>query len=113
MTQEILTGQKKNKFKNITTPYDGYHGLNYYEEFGPGAFLYRARSEGLRDFGCSLSPQDAFYCKESHTKIKQGLPLGITLHGESVFGTASAGQSFGNFMLFCRCFLFSPFRRVR
>ena len=52
---------KKNKFKNITTPYDGYHGLNYYEEFGPGAFLYRARSEGLRDFGCSLSPQDAFY----------------------------------------------------
>ncbi len=52
---------KKNKFKNITEPYAGYHGLNYHEEFGPGAFLARARSEVLRDFGCGLSPQDAFY----------------------------------------------------
>ena len=52
---------KTNKFKNITTPYEGYNGLNYYEEFGPGAFLARARSEGLRDFGATLSPQNAFY----------------------------------------------------
>lgn len=52
---------KKNKFKNITSPYIGYHGLNYFDEFGPAAFLARARSEGLRDFGCILSPQDAFY----------------------------------------------------
>ncbi len=49
------------KFKNITSPYEGYNGLNYYEEFGPGAFLARARSEGLRDFGATLSPQNAFY----------------------------------------------------
>ena len=28
---------------------------------------------------------------------------------ESVFRTASAGQSFGSFMFFCRCFLFSLF----
>tara|TARA_A100001011_G_scaffold398704_1_gene504099 strand:- start:512 stop:1807 length:1296 start_codon:yes stop_codon:yes gene_type:complete len=49
------------KFKNITDPYEGYNGLNYYEEFGPAAFLMRARSEGLRDFGASLSPQNAFY----------------------------------------------------
>ena len=52
---------KTNKFENITSPYEGYHGLNYYDEFGPAAFLSRARSEGLRDFGCTLSPQDAFY----------------------------------------------------
>lgn len=49
------------KFSNITAPYSGYHNLNYHQEFGPGAFLARARSEGLRDFGASLSPQSAFY----------------------------------------------------
>ena len=50
-----------NKYKNITSPYEGYNQINYYEEFGPGAFLARARSEGLRDFGATLSPQNAFY----------------------------------------------------
>ena len=49
------------KFKNITTAYSGYNNLNYYEEYGPAAFLMRARSEGLRDFGAALSPQNAFY----------------------------------------------------
>jgi len=49
------------KFGNLTKSYEGYKDLNFYEEFGPGAFLSRARAEGLRDFGASLSPQNAFY----------------------------------------------------
>ena len=49
------------KFKNITESYSGYDNINYLEEFGPAAFLMRARSEGLRDFGSALSPQSAFY----------------------------------------------------
>ncbi len=49
------------KFKNITSSYPGYKDLNYFEEYGPASFLIRARSEGLRDFGASLSPQNAFY----------------------------------------------------
>ena len=49
------------KFKSLTEDYKGYNNLNFYEEFGPGAFLSRARAEGLRDFGASLSPQNAFY----------------------------------------------------
>ncbi len=52
---------KTKKYKNITTPYVGYNNLNYYQEYGPAAFLMRARSEGLRDFGAALSPQNAFY----------------------------------------------------
>ncbi|MBJ57066.1 MAG: O-acetylhomoserine aminocarboxypropyltransferase [Rickettsiales bacterium] len=52
---------KSKKFPNITEPYEGYNNINYLDEFGPAAFLSRARSEGLRDFGCTLSPQDAFY----------------------------------------------------
>ena len=52
---------KTSKFTNLTKPYLGYHNLNFYDEFGPGAFLSRARAEGLRDFGAALSPQNAFY----------------------------------------------------
>ena len=48
------------KFPTMTEPYDGYHGLSFSEEFGPGAFIARARAEGLRDFGCSISPMNAF-----------------------------------------------------
>ena len=49
------------KFPTLTEPYEGYHGLDFAEEFGPGAFVMRARAEGLRDFGACLSPGNAFY----------------------------------------------------
>ena len=49
------------KFPTLTEPYAGYHGLDFAEEFGPGAFIARARAEGLRDFGATMSPQTAFY----------------------------------------------------
>jgi len=49
------------KFPTMTEPYDGYHGLDFAEEFGPGAYIMRARMEGLRDFGAAMSPQTAFY----------------------------------------------------
>jgi O-acetylhomoserine (thiol)-lyase len=49
------------RFPTITEPYAGYHGIVFGEEFGPSAFIMRARSEGLRDFGACLSPANAFY----------------------------------------------------
>lgn len=54
------------KFPMFTEPSEGYHGLKFWEVFGePGpfgniAFIIRARVEGLRDYGCSLSPFNAF-----------------------------------------------------
>jgi O-acetylhomoserine (thiol)-lyase len=48
------------KFPTLTEPYEGYHGLDFAEEFGPAAFIMRARTEGLRDFGATLSPTNAF-----------------------------------------------------
>jgi O-acetylhomoserine (thiol)-lyase len=54
------------KFPVFTEPAPGYHGLNFYETFGPNspfgniAFIIRARVEGLRDLGPSLSPFNAF-----------------------------------------------------
>ena len=54
------------RFPAFTTPAPGYHGLNFWEVFGPKgsfgniAFIIRARVEGLRDFGPALSPFNAF-----------------------------------------------------
>ena len=54
------------KFPVFTEPAPGYHGLNFWETFGPKgpfgniAFIIRARVEGLRDFGPCLSPFNSF-----------------------------------------------------
>ncbi len=47
-------------FSTITEPCAGYHGISFSDEFGPAAFISRARAEGLRDFGACLSPANAF-----------------------------------------------------
>jgi O-acetylhomoserine (thiol)-lyase len=49
------------KFPTLSQPYAGYHGIVFAEEFGPQAFMMRARAEGLRDFGACLSPTNAFH----------------------------------------------------
>ncbi len=54
------------KFPQFTEPSEGYHGLIFWDVFGtPGpfgniAFIIRARVEGLRDYGNTLSPFNAF-----------------------------------------------------
>jgi O-acetylhomoserine (thiol)-lyase len=53
--------QASGKFPTLTQPYAGYHGIVFAEEFGPAAFIMRARAEGLRDFGACLSPTNAFH----------------------------------------------------
>src|SRR6185437_10306551 len=49
------------KFPTLSEPYAGYHGIDFAEEFGPQAFLMRARAEGMRDFGACMSPTNAFH----------------------------------------------------
>jgi O-acetylhomoserine (thiol)-lyase len=51
---------RSGKFPTLTKPYAGYHGIVFSEEFGPAAFIMRARAEGLRDFGACISPTNAF-----------------------------------------------------
>lgn len=54
------------KFPVFTEPSPGYHGMKFYEVFGPSspfgniAFIIRARVEGLRDLGPCLSPFNSF-----------------------------------------------------
>ena len=49
------------RFPTLCEPHDGFHGLTYTEEFGPAAFITRARREGLRDFGACMAPTTAFH----------------------------------------------------
>ncbi len=55
------------KFPVFTEPSPGYHGLKFWETFGPDgvtgtniAFILRARVEGLRDFGPCQNPFGSF-----------------------------------------------------
>ena len=49
------------KFPGLTTPDETYHGVVYTEKFGQGAaFITKATSQLMRDFGCIQSPQNAF-----------------------------------------------------
>jgi len=54
------------KFPQFSEPSEGYHGLVFSSVFGVGGpfgniqFIIRARVEGLRDFGPSLSPFNSF-----------------------------------------------------
>ena len=64
------------RFPELTQPYDGFHNMVFTEESTVGAFLLRARREGLRDFGACMSPHTAWL-------ILQGietLPLRMERH---------------------------------
>jgi O-acetylhomoserine (thiol)-lyase len=63
-------------FAELTAPYEGFHHMVFSEESTVGAFLLRARREGLRDFGACMSPHTAWL-------ILQGietLPLRMQRH---------------------------------
>ena len=67
------------KFPTMTEPYAGFHNMNFAQEFGPAAFITRARKEGARDFGACMSPTTAF-------QVLQGmetLPLRMQRHVEN------------------------------
>ena len=53
--------KKSGRFPTLAEPYDGFHAMRFDEESPQGAFLLRARREGLRDFGACMSPTTAFY----------------------------------------------------
>ena len=68
--------ERSGKFAELSAPYDGFHNMVFTEESTVGAFLLRARREGLRDFGACMSPHTAWL-------ILQGietLPLRMERH---------------------------------
>ena len=66
----------RERFPTLTTPYAGFHDMVFAEESTTGAFLLRARREGVRDFGACMAPMTAF-------QILQGietLPVRMARH---------------------------------
>ena len=50
------------KFPGLCTPDESYHGITYAKKFGRGgAYITKATAQLMRDFGCTQSPQSAFY----------------------------------------------------
>ena len=71
--------QASGRFPELSEAYDGFHGMVFSEESTVGAYLLRARREGLRDFGACISPHTAWL-------ILQGietLPLRMARHVEN------------------------------
>ena len=64
------------RFPTLTEPYEGYHGIDFAEAFGPQALLMRARAEGLRDFGACMNPTNAFHLLQG----VETLPLRMEKH---------------------------------
>lgn len=84
-----LDWEKSGKFPTLTEPYAGYHGLDFAEEYGPAAFIMRARAEGLRDFGACMSPANAFYLLQG----VETLPLRMVRHSQNALGVAEFLES--------------------
>jgi O-acetylhomoserine (thiol)-lyase len=72
----VFDWESSGLFPTLTEPYEGFHDLDFAEEFGPAAFITRARKEGARDFGACMSAMTSFL-------ILQGLetlPLRMQKH---------------------------------
>lgn len=49
-------GKNGKRFPHMVEPSDGYHGLRFWDTFGPITFIIRVRVEILRDLGSALNP---------------------------------------------------------
>lgn len=63
----VKTAEGKPKFPKLATPCGAYHGINFWEEFGPDgplkanmAFIFHARLSGMRDMGACQNPFGSF-----------------------------------------------------
>lgn len=72
------------KFPGLCTPDESYHGLTYTKRFGKAAYITKATSQLMRDFGAIQSPQNAFYLGLG----LQTLPVRLQRHTESALKVA-------------------------
>ena len=67
------------KFAELSAVYAGFHNMVFTEESTVGAFLLRARREGLRDFGACMSPHTAWLILQG----METLPLRMARHASN------------------------------
>jgi O-acetylhomoserine (thiol)-lyase len=74
----------KGRFPGFTEPDPSYHGLVYSQALGPLAYIIKARVQGLRDYGASLSPFNAFLFLQG----LETLPLRMERHSQNALAVA-------------------------
>lgn len=89
--------EKSDKFPGLTTPDDSYHGLVYTKAFGAAAFALKVRAQLLRDFGCTMAPQNAYL---THLGM-QTLHLRMQRHSENALALAEFLQNHKNVEWVC------------
>lgn len=52
--------QASGRFPELTEPYEPFHGICFWDEFGPNALAMKIRAESMRDLGACMSPNNAF-----------------------------------------------------
>jgi O-acetylhomoserine (thiol)-lyase len=72
----LFDWEHSGKFAELSAPYAGFHNMVFTDESTTGAFLLRARREGLRDFGACMSPHTAFLLLQG----VETLPLRMDRH---------------------------------
>lgn len=79
------------KFPELTEPDPSYHGMKFFETFGPMniAYILKARTQGLRDFGPAMSPFNAFLFLQG----LETLHLRMQRHSENTLAVAKFLES--------------------
>jgi O-acetylhomoserine (thiol)-lyase len=75
---------KNNKYPELTTPDESYHGLIYTESFGKAAYITKARTQLMRDLGSTPQPMTAFLLNLG----LETLDLRIKKHSENALKVA-------------------------
>lgn len=81
--------EHKDRFPMLNQPEDAYHGVVYTEQFGPAAFIARARTVPLRNTGSALSPINAFMLMQGI----ETLALRMERHCENAISVANYLQN--------------------
>lgn len=76
---------QNDKFKSIAGECGAYHGLNFYEKFGPMAYTMFCHAVGLRDLGPTMAPMNAYLSLTG----AETLPLRMRKHADNALEVAS------------------------
>ena len=75
---------QNDKFKGLTENCSAYHGLNFYETFGPMAYTVYCHAVGLRDLGPTMSAMNAYLSLTG----AETLPLRMQKHADNALEVA-------------------------
>ena len=75
---------QNDKFPDLVEPCDAYHGMKFYESFGPMAYTLYAHAVGLRDLGPTMSAMNAYLTITG----AETLPLRMKKHADNALEVA-------------------------